>query len=167
MTPGFPIDVHISEPGWAELLDAPEAFVARAVGAAVAVLDAPPGGELSVALVSDWEIAELNARFRHKDGPTNVLSFPSGDSAPVQGGVQGDVVVALQTLLREAGTRGIPATDHAAHLLVHGFLHLHGYDHMVAADARVMEDAERAALSSLDVPDPYISRQPSRARPRP
>jgi len=152
----FPIAVHVSEAGWQEVFADVQASVARAVAAGAAVLERVPTGELSVALVSDQEIAELNARYRDKTGPTNVLSFPSvgpdGGPAPVQG----DIVVALQTVLREAGKRGIAASDHATHLLVHGFLHLQGYDHLAKDDADVMEALEIRALDTVGIADPYL-----------
>jgi len=148
----FPVDVSISEPGWSDLWpDGVKAQVSRAVRAVLSVLDEMPNGELSVALVSDVEIAELNKSYRDKDGPTNVLSFPAIGPAPVQG----DIVVALQTVLREAGKREISARDHATHLLVHGILHLQGYDHMEKADADIMEALEIRALQTLNIADPY------------
>lgn len=146
----FPFAVHVSEPGWVEVVgESPEDFVAVAVAAALEVLDAVPEGELSVALVSDAEIAELNSTYRNKDGATNVLAFPMG------GEMQGDVVVALQTMLREAHRRRITARAHAAHLLVHGFLHLQGYDHMQKRDAEIMEALETRALETVGISDPY------------
>lgn len=151
----FPLDVSVNEPGWENLFhDGVEEGVVRALRAGLEALGEPPDGELSIALVSDQEIAELNARYRSKDGPTNVLSFPSAGPAPFQG----DIVVALQTLLREAAKRRIPARDHATHLLVHGFLHLQGYDHMEKEDAAVMEALETQALATIGIPDPYVMR---------
>ena len=148
----FPIDIAVQEPGWHELWSGGvEAPVTRAVRAGLSVLADKPDGELSVALVSDQEIAELNKNYRQKEGATNVLSFPNAGPAPVQG----DIVVALQTVLREAASRGIPAGDHATHLLVHGFLHLQGYDHMDKVDADIMEALEVRALATLNIADPY------------
>lgn len=152
----FALDIAVQEPGWNALWpEGVEPPVARAIKAGLSVLDAAPEGELSVALVSDQEIAALNKTYRNKDGATNVLSFPAplikSDPAPVQG----DIVVALQTVLREASMRGIPARDHATHLLVHGFLHLQGYDHMDKADADIMEALEVRALQTLNIADPY------------
>ena len=146
----FPIDVAVSEPGWLDALEEPEPFVRRAVKAGVELLDAEPEGELSVALVSDREIAELNSRFRDRDGPTNVLSFPGS------GPVQGDIVLALQTCLRECGKQGKTIEAHASHLLVHGFLHLHGHTHAERGERSRMEALERSALATLDLPDPYV-----------
>ena len=146
----FAVAVHISEPGWVEVVgEDAEGFVSQAIGAALGVLDAVPEGELSVALVSDREIAELNATYRNKDGATNVLAFP------MDGPLQGDVVIALQTLLREAHRRKITAQAHAAHLLVHGFLHLQGYDHMQKREAEIMEALETRALETVGISDPY------------
>ena len=146
----FAIDVAVSEPGWLDALEELEPFVRRAVEAGAALLDAEPEGELSVALVSDREIAELNTRFRNRDGPTNVLSFPGS------GPVQGDIVLALQTCLRECSRQGKTIEAHAAHLLVHGFLHLHGHTHAERGERLRMEALERDALATLDLPDPYV-----------
>ena len=146
----FEVAVHVSEPGWVEVVgEDPEGFIAFAIRAALEVLDEHPEGELSVALISDQEIAELNQTYRHKEGPTNVLAFP------MEGPLQGDVVIALQTMLREAHRRKIMARDHTAHLLVHGFLHLQGYDHIRAAEAEIMEALETRALSTVGISDPY------------
>ena len=147
----FEVAVHMSEPGWVEVVgEEPEGFVAFAIGAALEVLDDTPEGELSVALVSDREIAELNQTYRQKGGATNVLAFP------MDGPLQGDVVIALQTMLREAHRRKITAQAHTAHLLVHGFLHLQGYDHMKRAEAEIMEALETRALSAVGISDPYM-----------
>ena len=146
----FSIDVAVTEPGWTDALDAPEPFVRRAVEAGAALLDETPEGELSVALVSDTEIADLNTRFRDRDGPTNVLSFPGS------GPVQGDIVLALQTCLRECSKQNKTVEAHTAHLLVHGFLHLHGHTHAERAERLRMEALERDALATLGHPDPYV-----------
>lgn len=150
----FGIAVEVREPGWHDLLGDVERFVAEAVAAGSGVLAARPQGELSVLLTSDAEIAALNRDYRGKEGPTNVLSFPAVGPGPEQG----DVVLALQTVLREAGKRRVSARDHAAHLLVHGFLHLQGHDHMKREDAEIMEALEVRALDTLDIADPYVAK---------
>ena len=154
MAEPFPVAITVSEPGWEVLAgDDVEGLVGRAVRAAVSVLEDVPSGELSVALVSDAEIARLNAAYRDKAGATNVLSFPGTDPAGLS---QGDVVVALQTVLREAGKRGRPARDHATHLLIHGFLHLQGYDHQTKSERATMEALEIRAMDSLGLANPYV-----------
>ena len=133
-----------------------EAFIARAVEAALAVV--PPGGpiEISVVLTDDPAVQELNRAWRGKDKPTNVLSFPN--EQPHGGGPRllGDVVLAYDTMLRESGEQSKPLDHHLAHLVVHGTLHLLGHDHELGdAEADAMEALEVAALRRLGVPDPY------------
>jgi probable rRNA maturation factor len=120
--------------------------------------------EVSVKFTSDEEVHALNRDYRGKDKPTNVLSFPMLEPAillmAVDGGkiemLLGDIVLAHGVCTREAAERGIAVETHAAHLLVHGTLHLLGYDHETGdADAEAMEDAERRALASLGIADPY------------
>jgi probable rRNA maturation factor len=110
------------------------------------------GGELTVRIVGPAESRALNRRYRKKDKPTNVLSFPS--DAP---GVLGDVVICAAVVAREAREQGKPPAAHWAHMVVHGVLHLLGFDHIRAADAKVMEGRERAILARLSFPDPYKS----------
>ena len=104
----------------------------------------------------DAHIHRLNRHFRDKDKPTNVLSFPAG---PPIGGrfgpLLGDIVLARETIAREAEGQGLTIDDHLTHLIVHGFLHLVGYDHVEDADAAVMERLETAILASLGIADPY------------
>lgn len=106
-------------------------------------------GELSIALVDDEQMAELNSRYRDKDGPTNVLSFPAS------GGLLGDIVLSYETLAREAEDKNISFGAHMSHLLIHGFLHLQGYDHQTETDAAAMEALEITALSKLGIDNPY------------
>jgi probable rRNA maturation factor len=124
---------------------------------------------VSVMFAGDAEIAVLNQRFRCKPGPTNVLSWPAFALAPPEPGAPppapplapagrtliGDVALAAETILREAEARGLAPGDHLAHLIVHGVLHLLGYDHGTDADAGLMEGLERRALAALGVSDPY------------
>ncbi len=121
---------------------------------------APETHAVSIALMSDAEIRSLNKAFRGKDTPTNVLSFPSAPAirslksqpAPV---FLGDVALAFETVVREASEQGKPVLHHAAHLVVHGVLHLAGFDHETGADAERMEAAERLILGKFSIPDPY------------
>jgi probable rRNA maturation factor len=120
--------------------------------------------EISVRFSSDEEVRDLNRDYRSKDRPTNVLSFPMADpdliATTVDGDeieiLLGDIILARGVCEREAQERGIAVATHAAHLLVHGTLHLLGYDHETsAADAEAMEEIERRALASLGISDPY------------
>jgi len=112
--------------------------------------------EIAITLTDDAEMRELNRNWRDKDQPTNVLSFPAGD-APGEQGSLGDVVIAFETTQREATEIGVALSDHVSHLVVHGVLHLLGFDHDNDAEAEQMEDLERQALASLGIADPYKS----------
>lgn len=116
---------------------------------------APPGGEhlgLVVLLTDDDSVRNLNARFRDKDAPTNVLSFPAPENAE---GHLGDIALAYGVCAREAREQGKPLAHHLQHLVAHGVLHLLGYDHMSDDEAEAMEGLERVVLAGLGVPDPY------------
>jgi probable rRNA maturation factor len=116
--------------------------------------------EAAVALSTDAEVQVLNRTYRGKDSPTNVLSFPA---APMPGGTTandaarplGDIILALETLRTEAAEQGIPPLHHLQHLVIHGVLHLLGYDHETDAEAKAMEAIETAVLARLGIPDPY------------
>jgi probable rRNA maturation factor len=117
-------------------------------------------GELGVRIVTLEEMADLNWRYRRKRGPTNVLAFPS-EIAPLAGEEPtpiGDLVIAAAVVEREAGEQGKSREAHWAHIVIHGALHLVGYDHATERDARVMEDRERVLLAALGFPDPYLVR---------
>jgi len=109
--------------------------------------------EIAILLTDDAEMRELNRTWRGKDASTNVLSFPAG--AAEEDGALGDVVIAHETAQREANETGIALSDHVAHLVIHGVLHLLGFDHLNDAEAEKMEDLERRALASLGIADPY------------
>ena len=119
-------------------------------------------------LCDDEAMRMLNRDWRQKDMPTNVLAFPvdAGNAVPGQPRLLGDIVIAYQTLQREARMQAKPFTQHLAHLAVHGFLHLLGYDHRTAQEAQVMERLETSILARLDIPNPYgtgqIRRSPIR-----
>ena len=151
------IDVSVEAGDWPGE-DALEALAGKAVEAAVAKLGL--GGaesELSILFTDDESVQKLNAEWRDKDKPTNVLSFPAFDLAPGDspGPLLGDIVVACQTVARESELEGKSFDDHLCHLIVHGFLHLLGYDHENDMDADEMEAAERAILADMGVSDPY------------
>jgi probable rRNA maturation factor len=114
----------------------------------------PAAYEATVVLTDDAEMRDLNREWRGKDAPTNVLSFPAGD-APGEPGALGDVVIAYGTARKEADDEGIALTDHVSHLVVHGVLHLLGFDHTRDDEAEQMEGLERRALGSLGIADPY------------
>jgi probable rRNA maturation factor len=136
--------------GGSELWRGHEDFLASALAAAAA--EERVTGAVSLLLGDDAAVAALNKQFRGKNGPTNVLSFPT---AKAEDGFLGDIALAAETIVEEAQFQGKRFQDHAAHLVVHGFLHLLGYDHMDPADAEKMEARERAILTSLGIDDPY------------
>lgn len=150
--PAVAIDVSIDDPAWGEGA-ALEALVERTIQAAIVgvPLHPAPDAELSVLFTNDRQMRTLNARWRSKDAPTNVLSFP----ASAGGGVLGDVVLARETVAAEAAAEGKTIEAHVTHLVLHGFLHLFGFDHDTDAKAATMEAAERRVLAALGVSDPY------------
>lgn len=129
----------------------------RAIEAAIAHLalkfDKPT--ELSILLTDDETIANLNAEWRNKSGATNVLSFPQIPPFSTPLGLLGDIILASQTLHREAETLAINIDDHYTHLVIHGFLHILGYDHIKSDEAETMERLECAILARLNIADPY------------
>ncbi|UVO54763.1 rRNA maturation RNase YbeY [Sphingomonas sp. SUN039] len=150
------------EADWESLSDkAVEAAISASVQSALAETAATV--EIAVRLTSDAEVRTLNFQYRQQDKPTNVLSFPmvQPDLIETLGNTDdgevllGDIVLAYETCAREAAEKGVPLADHAAHLIVHGVLHLLGYDHIDDAEAEAMEDIERAAMSALGLHDPY------------
>jgi probable rRNA maturation factor len=136
-----------------------EALARRAVHAAVAASrhSGLCDNEVSVKFTSDEEVRALNAIWRGKDKPTNVLSFPmAAESELASAQLLGDIALAHGVCAGEAAEKGVGIETHAAHLVVHGTLHLLGYDHETsAADAEEMEEAERRALASIGIADPY------------
>ncbi|GJE06678.1 MULTISPECIES: rRNA maturation RNase YbeY [Methylobacterium] len=158
--PAPEIDVAVEDERWNSVADDLDAFVARVVEAGLAVApDAPEGTvEISVLLADDATVQALNRDWRGKDKPTNVLSFPAAPQPLPPGTARplGDVVLAYDTLLRESAEQSKPLSDHLAHLLVHGTLHLLGQDHETGeAEADAMEALEIEALRRIGVPDPY------------
>ena len=137
----------------------------RAIGDAAAALaehsrcGGARGAEASVVLADDALVRTLNQTYRGKDKPTNVLSFPfqvppGGD----RNGILGDVVLAAETVAREAAERGIPPVHHLQHLVIHGLLHLLGFEHDADPEAEMMERLETEILATLGIADPYASR---------
>jgi len=152
------IDILIEADGWADEASLHQ-LSERAVGAAWEELfgGEQPQSELSLVFTDDASIKELNNDWRDKDKPTNVLSFPAFGLSPGQkpGPMLGDIVIARGTVEREAVEEAKPFDHHLTHLIVHGFLHLLGYDHISNAEAEEMEGLERKILARLAIADPY------------
>jgi probable rRNA maturation factor len=157
------IDVIVASARWKEPKRA-EATVRRAVGRAAAAAPSTSGAELAIVLADDSAIRLLNRDWRGVDAATNVLSFPGADC---RGRHLGDIVLAFETIAREARAEKRPFAHHLAHLAVHGFLHLIGYDHERDQDAETMERTEREILRELAIPDPYRPRpRTAKSQPR-
>lgn len=159
------------EPGWPET-----DWEATAQGAVAEAIRQSPYAdwlqrslmiEVSVRLTDDAEVQTLNHQYRQKDKPTNVLSFPMVQPDLLEGLANsddgevllGDIVLARETCAREAEEKSVAFADHATHLIVHGTLHLLGYDHQGDFEAEAMEALERAILATLGVDDPYAIRE--------
>jgi probable rRNA maturation factor len=156
------LNFDISSEDWNQL-ENPEQLVRTAAAAAFEVdgFDAVDV-ELSVVLADDEFVADLNQRWRAKRGATNVLSFPVGqDIAQGQGEPRfiGDIVMASVVVIRHAGDAGKPLATHLSHLVVHGVLHLLGYDHQDDESAGRMQAIETAAMKLLSLPDPYLEHE--------
>jgi probable rRNA maturation factor len=151
------LDVIIEHEGWSSLGD-PQVLARRAVEAAFAAASDRPRGDVAIGLLltGDAAVRTLNRAFRGQDAPTNVLSFRAPDAQNLpEPRPLGDIALAYETLAREAQEEGKALADHAAHLVVHGTLHLLGYDHALEAQAEIMEALEVKALASLGLADPY------------
>jgi probable rRNA maturation factor len=151
------LDLVVEAGGWSALPEV-ETLAQRAVDAALGVAsDAPREPvEISILLADDATIRELNREWRGQDKPTNVLSFPALEQRGVPGPRPlGDLALAFETLAREAEDEDKALADHAAHLIVHGTLHLLGYDHETTGEAEIMEAFELKALARLGIADPY------------
>ena len=157
------LDIEIDDPwpteaDWADLAEA----AAEAAMAVAPELD-NPRLSASVLFTSDTEVHVLNREWRAKDKPTNVLSFPMIArtdllALPAEGAPEllGDLALAFETCAREAADKGVPVAQHAAHLIVHGLLHLAGHDHELGeAEAEAMEALETKALAKMGIADPY------------
>lgn len=159
------VETRLDDPRWGDL----EGAALRALGAVLAQLDLDGDFEVSLLGCDDAAIAALNAEFRAKPTPTNVLSWPAQDRVPdLPGGLPllpdprdpmdlelGDLAISYDTCAREAVAQGKDLETHVCHLLVHGILHLMGFDHQIDADAARMEDLEVKILASLGVANPY------------
>ncbi|MEM7462774.1 MAG: rRNA maturation RNase YbeY [Pseudomonadota bacterium] len=154
------IDITVECDGWPDE-QALYRWVEAAVLAAIKAgsLKLVPGSELSILLTNDARMRELNNRWRNVDRPTNVLSFPGMEMAPdeVGGPVLGDIILAFETVKKEAELENRPLKHHFSHLIIHGFFHLFGYDHESEKEAVVMEALESKALASLGISNPYAN----------
>ena len=154
-------EVTVEAEAWRSTVTDPVGMTKRSVAAALetAIASFPTPPEVSVLLADDARVRELNRDWRSKDKPTNVLSFPAwepGSPLPAEGPLPlGDIVVALETVLREAAAEGKTPEAHLAHLVVHGTLHLLGHDHEAEDEAERMETLEVRALATLGIADPY------------
>ena len=153
------IDIDVADPGWAECPDIATCVERAAKAGRTAALGGGASASVAVRLSADEEVRRLNRTFRGKDAPTNVLSFPSppeeehGQFAEEPG--MGDIILALETVRREAEIDGKNFESHVAHLVVHGVLHLAGYDHEEPEDAEKMESLEIEVLRGLGIANPY------------
>ncbi len=152
---------HPPARGFATLLKAEKYFLRRALRQTFKMINLPDKKYIvSIVLSDDATVHELNRTFRHKDKPTNVLSFPQFDDikklkkapAPVE---LGDIILAAETVKKEAKAEKKTLRDHTAHLVAHGLLHLAGYDHDTDKNAARMEKIEVAVLAKLGIDNPY------------
>ncbi len=152
------IDVSIEAGQWNtedQLRNLTETALAKT--AELANIKLPPGAEIGVVFANDARVQELNSIWRQKDKPTNVLSFAANDGLPVHqwSPLLGDIVLAQETIACEAGDQKKTFDDHLVHLIIHGFLHLTGYDHETDTEAEAMEKLETRILAQLGIADPY------------
>ncbi len=162
MDDGIHIDCTIAHAPWRRT-KSPAGTARRAARAALAGAGVKTGAcEISIVLSSDSEVQRLNAAWRGKDTPTNVLSFAAWDAggppSPEGGNALGDIILALETCRRDARDVGKPFEHHMAHLVVHGVLHLLGFDHKNDSEAEAMQAIETRVLSTMGIPDPYNPR---------
>jgi probable rRNA maturation factor len=165
MNPDCTVDVALACADWSRICPGAAGLARNAAALAVArakttLLAAWQGPvELGIILNDNAGQRRLNRSYRGRDAPTNVLAFPAWEpEARLPPGVPlllGDVVLALETVMREAAEQEKPVADHLSHLTVHGVLHLFGYNHIGEAEAASMESLERSILAELGVPDPY------------
>lgn len=161
------IDIRIASAAWRAALPNPAAAVRRAARAALKVeLPAKARTSLSILLTDDAEMRKLNAGWRAKDKPTNVLSFPSENAVdPARPPAHlGDIALGLTTCKREAREQKKTLADHVMHLTVHGVLHLLGYDHMDDEQAEAMEPLETDILAAMGIADPYKPAAPAKRK---
>ena len=155
------VNVTLACPQWAELVGDPVGLVRRTAETTLEKLceeqshQAAGDREASIVLADDETVQALNRDYRDRDAPTNVLSFIAEESPHSGPHILGDIILARETVVREATMAGISVADHMCHLLVHGVLHLLGYDHETDSDAALMEAREVEVLALLNIADPY------------
>ena len=166
-------DHNLSDPRWISCVFSSEVKCITLIDLAVRYLPAKFSGpiEVSVLWTDDLTIAELNQHFRTKSGATNILSFPSDDQSVLteERLFMGDLVLGFETVMSEAKAAGISEQDHIAHLVLHGLLHLAGFDHILEDEAADMEKIESYLLSEIGIADPYqdVTYTPAEARDAP
>jgi len=155
----FDIDVIINDERWAQKFSAIDIdqMIRNAVLTALAVAKPEQTGAAEICIVfsNDNEICELNKQWRHKDSATNVLSFPQIEPFAPICGLLGDIILAYETVEKETQNQQIAFLDHVSHLVVHGFVHILGYDHQNDKEALEMESLETKILACLQIEDPY------------
>lgn len=157
------VDVARHAAAW-RTLPGVTALVRKAAVAAVrgSGRDMPAAVEIAIALADDAQVRDANRDWRQSDKPTNVLSFPANAPYTVgEASFLGDVILAHETIMKEAQELSRPVLDHVTHLVVHGTLHLLGFDHLETAEAEAMEALETRLLAGLGVPDPYAGSTPA------
>ncbi len=177
--PRISVAVTVLDPDWPRAVPAVEDLARQAVAAAMAVSGAAARAyaardtEISLVLADDATLRRYNRDYRGIDKPTNVLAFAAADAPRAPGGSEaegqlllGDVLLARETLAREAEEQGKRPADHLCHLVVHGVLHLLGQDHQSEGEAQIMERLEVAALGRLGVADPYAAGVAAAGAPR-
>lgn len=166
-TPGIAVEISVPHTMWKTVNFDPRAIARKAVDATLSRVEIPSDIadktlEISLVLSGDKEVQVLNWQYRGKDNPTNVLSFTALDDEGAQAELAaggpfclGDIILAYETIEREATELGKSMRDHYIHLVVHGFLHLLGYDHLEEKEAQKMEGLEVLVLADLGIENPY------------
>jgi probable rRNA maturation factor len=149
------IEVEIEDEAWTMALADAQSWTIQAAKAALVRAQADADAAVTILLTDNESICELNAQFRDKDKPTNVLSFPAAETALPH---IGDIALAYGVCAKEAHEQNKTLREHLVHLTAHGVLHLMGYDHETDAEAEVMEEMERDVLRGFEISDPYASR---------
>lgn len=160
MTP-YEIDISVQDERWCVAIPDIEALTRTAITKVLKQSEyADESLEVSIVLANDDFVQELNKAYRHKDTPTNVLSFPQTEADTINEQSiplinLGDIIIAYETILKESGEQHKTITDHYTHMLVHGGLHLLHYDHQTDNEAQVMEALEAEILNTMDIKNPY------------
>ncbi|MEE2526692.1 rRNA maturation RNase YbeY [Hyphobacterium sp. HN65] len=152
---GLDIAVLVESENWPES-GRLETLCHRAISSVIRRLGRSGCGDVCILFTDDDAMKALNAQFRDKPTPTNVLSFPAHARDE---GRAGDIALGRETVFREAAEKAIEVEDHIVHLVIHGFLHLQGYDHQTDMEAEEMESVERGTLQDLGIADPYEDRR--------